>query len=91
MLQETIAHHRERQNNVYVVMLDVAKAFDSVWTEGLFYKLFHIGLEGRLWRLLRNRYEGFACKVLVNGTMSVPWGSWQDLASRTLEKVLPST
>lgn len=54
MLQETIAYHRESNNNVYVVMLDVAKAFDSVWSEGLFYKLFHLGLEGRLWRLLRD-------------------------------------
>ncbi len=70
LLQETIAHHRERKNDVYVVMLDVAKAFDGVWTEGLFYKLFNIGLEGRLWRLLRDSYDNFTCQVLVNGVKS---------------------
>ena len=57
-------------NSVYVVMLDVAKAFDSVWIEGLLYKLFHLGMEGRLWRLLRECYDGFKCRVVVNGVQS---------------------
>ena len=69
-LQETIAYHNELGNSVYVVMLDAAKAFDSVWTEGLFYKLFHLGIEGRLWRVLRECYDGFTCQVVVNGTKS---------------------
>lgn len=70
MLKETIAYHTEQGNNVCVVMLDTAKAFDSVWIEGLFYKMFHMGLEGRLWRLLRHSYEGFSCRVVVSGAVS---------------------
>ncbi len=70
MLQETVAHHRECENDVYIALLDVSKAFDSVWSEGLFYKLFNLGLEGKLWRILRQCYEGFTCEVLVNQTKS---------------------
>lgn len=34
----------ERHSDVNSVMLDDAKAFDCVWTEGLFYQLYNIGL-----------------------------------------------
>ena len=39
-LNETIHFYNERENNVYVLFLDVAKAFDSVWQDGLFYAKF---------------------------------------------------
>ncbi len=70
LLQETVAHHTELGNTVYVVLMDVAKAFDSVWSEGLLYKLFNYGIEGRFWRILKTCYDGFKCKVLVNKRMS---------------------
>ncbi len=69
-LQESIAYHNELGSSVYVVTLDAAKAFDSVWIEGLFYKLFNLGIEGRLWRILRECYDGFTCQVVVNGVKS---------------------
>ena len=38
-LQETISHVLESNDRVYVLYLDVAKAFDSIWINGLFYRL----------------------------------------------------
>jgi hypothetical protein len=73
LLNETVAYHVEQGNAVHVVLLDVAKAFDSVWSDGLLYKLFNMGLEGRLWRLLRKSYTGFTCEVFVNKTKSSPF------------------
>ncbi len=70
LLNETIAYHTGQGETAYVVLLDVAKAFDSVWSDGLLYKLFNLGLEGRLWRLLQKSYDGFKCEVLVNKTKS---------------------
>jgi hypothetical protein len=70
LLQETVAHHTQTGNTVYVVLLDVAKAFDSVWIEGLLYKLFDMGIEGRFWRLLRLCYDDFKCSVLINNVKS---------------------
>lgn len=70
MLNETISYHRELGNSVYTVLMDVAKAFDSVWSEGLLYKLFNLGVEGRFWRILKMCFEDFKCNVLVNKMMS---------------------
>lgn len=70
LLQETVSHYTEKGETVYVVLMDVAKAFDSVWSEGLWYKLYNLGIKGRFWRLMRACYDGFKCNVLVNDTMS---------------------
>lgn len=70
LLQETVAHHRQLGSTVYVVLLDVAKAFDSVWSDGLLYKLYNIGVEGRFWRIIKSCYEDFRCNVLVNNARS---------------------
>ena len=41
----------------------VSKAFDSVWTDGLFFQLHKIGMKGNLWRLLYKSYQDFECCV----------------------------
>ena len=53
-----------------MVYVDEAKAFDSVWQDGLFYKLHEIGLKGKFWRILKESYANFKCEVLVNGKSS---------------------
>ena len=52
-LQETIHHFSERNSKTYCCVLDASSAFNTVWQDGLFYKLFNIGVNGRLWRVLR--------------------------------------
>ena len=37
---ETINHKLERGSKVFSCFLDVRKAFDTVWTDGILYKLF---------------------------------------------------
>ena len=54
-------------------MLDAEKAFDSVWKEGLMFKLYDIGLRGKIWKKIYNSYEHFKCMVLVNGVLSDPF------------------
>ena len=52
------------------VFLDISKAFDRVWHEGLIYKIKSIGISGPLLKLiesfLSNRYQ----RVLLNGQSS---------------------
>ena len=52
-LNEKIHFYNEKGNSVYVVFLDVAKAFDSVWQDDFFYKLHEIGLKGKFWKILK--------------------------------------
>ena len=70
LLRESISHNLERTGAVYVALLDMRKAFDSIWTEGLFYKLYKTGMDGKLWRTLKDGYSEFKCCVSVHGTLS---------------------
>ena len=46
---ETINHMLERGSEVFGCFLDVCKAFDTVWIDGLLYKLFtELGIEGKM-------------------------------------------
>nr|CAH0112335.1 unnamed protein product [Daphnia galeata] len=59
--------------NTYTVFLDISKAFDSTWIQGLLYKLSNIGITGNILRwlsnLLRNRTYNVSLKI------GVPQGS----------------
>ena len=69
-IQETISVGLGTRERVLVTYLDVSKAFDGVWIDGLFYQLRKKGIVGRVWRLLYSSYKNFKCKVRVSGTFS---------------------
>jgi hypothetical protein len=56
LLISTIQHSFSSRHSkkVPVCFLDISKAFDSVWTNGLLYKLFNAGIRGNLWRWIQN-------------------------------------
>ena len=70
MLQETLATSTEGNQKCFSVYFDVAKAYDTIWINGLFYQLFKLGITGRTWRMLRKSYENFLCRVRVMGHFS---------------------
>ena len=51
LLQETVVTALERHKSVFVAFYDVSKAFDTVWTDGLFSKLYGMGITGKVWHL----------------------------------------
>ena len=55
--------------------MDAKKAFDTVWHDGMFYKLYKAGCNNILWRILRDFYNNFKCSVFVAGKQS----SWFDI------------
>ena len=52
------------------VYLDMSKAFDKVWHEGLLHKLKQNGIEGNLLNLLSNYLSNRKQRVVLNGEMS---------------------
>ena len=52
------------------VFLDLSKAFDRVWHEGLLYKLECNGISGKLLSLLRNFLKNRQQRVVLNGKNS---------------------
>ena len=55
------------------VFLDISKAFDKVWHEGLFYKIKSMGISGEFYKLLENYLSGRYQRVVLNGQTS----SWR--------------
>lgn len=71
-LQETIYHNMEQGSNIYVSFLDCSKAFDTVWRQGLMFKLYNtcIGVAGKSWMLINNWHENTASSIVVNQIQS---------------------
>ena len=55
------------------VFLDMSKAFDKVWHEGILFKLKQNGINGKLLNLLKSYLENRHQRVLLNGSES-GWG-----------------
>ncbi len=70
LLKETISYNVNKGNSVYTALLDTKKAFDTVWQNGLFFKLKQYGVDNKLWRILRNVYNDFQCAVNIGGKLS---------------------
>ena len=63
----------EENNQCFVAFFDVAKAFNTVWIDGLFKQIFDIGITGKTWRLLYRCYIDFQCKVRIGSRLSEPY------------------
>ena len=67
ILQQAIAHNVNQGETIYGAFLDTQKAFDTVWINGLLWKLYESGINPKLWLLIRDAYSDFKCSVMMNG------------------------
>ena len=67
---ETINHMLERGCKTFSFFLDVL-AFETVWTDGLLYKLFiELEVGGRMWLTIKDLYTDVKAQVLCLGSLS---------------------
>jgi hypothetical protein len=64
-------------DEVRALFLDISKAFDKVWYEGLLFKLERNGIKGNLLRLIRDYLSNRKQRVVLNGQAS----GWEVLHS----------
>ena len=60
---------------ICLIFLDISKAFDKVWHEGLLYKLKSFGISGNLLHLIKHCLTNRSQRVLLNGECS----NWQPI------------
>ena len=71
---ETINYMLERGSKVFGCFLDVRKAFDTVWINGLLYKLFsEFDIRGRRWLAIKDLYIEVRDQVLYSSTVQKIW------------------
>ena len=66
-------------------LYDLQKAFDSVEYPVLLQKLYDCCVNGKMWRLLKNWYEGGSCRTFFHyGSIGVFQGDISPLSSRSV-------
>ena len=72
-LVHTIHLALDEQKDVRSIFLDISKAFDKVWHDGLLFKLHQNGIEGELLSLLKSYLSNRKQRIVINGFES-EWG-----------------
>ena len=62
-----LERRRECKKKPFIGSIDVIKAYDTVWIDGLFVKLRKVGVRGKMWRVLLDWYRGGRSVVGVEG------------------------
>jgi len=50
----------------YACFLDIQKAYDRVWREGLWAAMYRKGISGKIWRVIRSLYDRVQSGVRIN-------------------------
>ena len=61
----------ERGSKIFCCLLDVRKAFDTVWIDDLLYELFHeFDIKGRMWLALKGVYTDITVQVSYDDSLT---------------------
>ena len=72
-LRELCELRRHNLQPTWLCFIDVAKAYDTVWREALFVKLFDLVGKPRLWSLLVDWYANDRSRIVAEGRASSWW------------------
>ena len=64
-LHEVLLRRQRAGQNTYCCFVDFSKAFDTVWHDGLWKRLWDSGVKGKAWRIVRNLYSSMHAQVKV--------------------------
>ncbi len=59
-------HVHQDKGKIYACFIDFKKVFDSIWNQGLFYKLIESGIGGKTYDLIKSMYTESKCGVKIN-------------------------
>src|SRR3954447_6972407 len=65
VLSELVRSRKTRGLYTHLCFLDIRKAYDTVFREGLWKRLLDVGVNGKMWRVIRNIYETVESTVIL--------------------------
>jgi hypothetical protein len=68
VLSEILHHRKESGLETFCCFLDIKKAYDTTFREGVWRRLLEVGINGKLWRVIRNLYAVVESCVLLGDT-----------------------
>ena len=66
-LHDATLRRRKAKLSSYLLFVDFRKAFDTVWRDGLWTRLWSMGVRGKAWRVIKAVYRDIRLSVLVDG------------------------
>ena len=66
VLKTLVQKYIKNKQKLFVCFVDFAKAFDTVWREGLFYKLLINNINGKIYKLIKNNYSNTKACININ-------------------------
>lgn len=73
LLREITAARRERGLATFCAFIDVRKAYDTVWRDGLWQSLWDLQARGKMHRMLRAMFSSVERAVSMDGELSRPF------------------
>ena len=72
LMSETILWYKHSKSPMFICSLDAERCFDSIWHDGLFFKLYY-KLPFYNWRFLYYWYKSMSCMIRWGDTYSLPF------------------
>ena len=79
-LNELIQGRLKEGKKTFSFLLDIQKAYDSVWRNGLWLTLWNMEVKGKMWRVIKTMYNSSRSAVLLEGEKSSTFSVEQGVA-----------
>jgi exonuclease III len=66
-LYSIVGERLGKKQPTFLCFIDIKKAYDKVWRDGLWLRLADSGIKGKLWRVIRGLYASTESSVFVEG------------------------
>lgn len=66
-LYSIVEDRRRQKQSTFLCFIDIKKAYDRVWRDGLWLRMAECGINGKIWRVVRSFYASTKSSVSVGG------------------------
>ena len=72
ILKDIIRQHKRRRKPLYLTFLDVTKAYDKAWLDGLLHNIYNRGVQGPTWNMIRKFNQNLRAVIKTRYGMTRP-------------------